>query len=349
MPLRAFVLMPFSSDFNEIYNLFIASTLSEVGYEVFRADDVVSQKNILEDIIASIKDSDLIIADLTRSNPNVYYELGLAHAFGKPVILLTQSVSDLPFDLRSYRVVQYNTHFAAIGDAKNKLKDLVNAAKNGKLIFRSPVTDFSSIESTELQLAGEKTINDDSLGFLDHLIQMQDGFSSMSSVITKIGERMNKVTATTQKVTDDMNRLKTSNDLNKPRKLQQLLGKLAVTQQEYAVFLKESNDKMEDSLSRTFTSLEFVITFKSPSTDEEQTALTNMLSQLTSLENNSQESLSSFTNLAKTMKELPKMERNLNKAIDDVVIQLERFIGYTQQVVAMSSKSISIAKKLLGD
>jgi methionyl-tRNA synthetase len=171
----------------------------------------------------------------------------------------------------------------------------------------------------------------------------------MSSVITKIGERMNKVTATTQKVTDDMNRLKTSNDLNKPRKLQQLLGKLAVTQQEYAVFLKESNDKMEDSLSRTFTSLEFVITFKSPSTDEEQTALTNMLSQLTSLENNSQESLSSFTNLAKTMKELPKMERNLNKAIDDVVIQLERFIGYTQQVVAMSSKSISIAKKLLGD
>jgi len=106
--------MPFSADFDEIYNLFIASTLSEVGYEVFRADNIVSQRNILDDIIESIKDSDLIVADLTGSNANVYYELGIVHAFRKPVILLTQSISDLPFDLRSYRAIHYNTHFAAI-------------------------------------------------------------------------------------------------------------------------------------------------------------------------------------------------------------------------------------------
>lgn len=343
---KAFVIMPFSADFNEIYNLFIASTLSDVGYEVFRADDIVSQRNILEDIIASISDSDLIVADLTGSNSNVYYELGIAHAFGKPVILLTQSISDLPFDLRSYRVVQYNTHFSAIGEATKRLMQLAEAAKNGKLPFRSPITDFGPTTNIELQEV-VKTVTDDDLGFLDHLIRMQDGFGSMTSIINQIGLRMQEENINTGKVTEEINNLARSNDAEKPKRFKKLLGEFAIFQQDYAKFLKESNDKMENSINDTFTSLEFVISFKAPSTLEEREALTNMLSSLSDLENNSQSSLDSFTNLIKTMEALPKMEKNVNKAIDEVIIQLNRYTGYTQQVIALSSKSIAIARKLL--
>ncbi|MEW6241061.1 MAG: hypothetical protein AB1564_09675, partial [Chloroflexota bacterium] len=302
---------------------------------------------ILEDIIASINHSDLIVADLTGSNPNVYYELGIAHAFGRPVILLTQSVSDLPFDLRSYRVLQYNTHFSAIEHARNKLKELASVARDGKLVYGNPVIDFGSIKGVETQSTEAEIRRTDDLGFLDHLIRMQDGFAAMSDVINHIGERMNKVSTMTEKVTEEMNRLAASKETEKPRKIQALLGELAITQQEYAAFLKESNDQMESNLDQTFTSLEFVISFKAPATDEERAALTAMLSHLTDLENNSQTSLNTFTILAKTIRGLPKMERNLNKAINEVAIQIERFIGYTQQVVAMSSKSIAIARKLL--
>ena len=86
---------------------------------MFRADDIRAHQNILKDIISALAESALIVADLTGSNPNVYYELGLAHAFRKRVILLTQQVDDLPFDLRSYRVIPYSTYFAEVAKAKS--------------------------------------------------------------------------------------------------------------------------------------------------------------------------------------------------------------------------------------
>jgi hypothetical protein len=345
LPQKAFVLMPFNPEFDEIYNLFIASVLSEAGYEVFRADNIVSQRNILEDIISSIKESDLIVADLSSSNSNVYYELGLAHAVGKPVILLTQSVSELPFDLRSYRVIQYNTHFAAINDAKVKLKELAHAAKEGKVIFRSPVTDFGSFQTTELQ--SEKVEVDSDLGYLDYVIQMQDGFNLMTQVVSEIGKKMNEVTTETKNLTEGITTLANSGEDDKPRKMHKLLSEFAETQRNYAIFLRESNDKIAKAIDSTASGLEYVIAFKSPSTDEECAALESMLSGLANLEANSQSSLNSFSRLVTTMKALPKLERNLNRAVDEVIIQLERFNGYTQQVIAMSSKSITVAKKML--
>lgn len=82
---------------NYLYRYLIADGLSNLGYDVRRADDILSQNNILSDIISSIYSSDLIVADLTGSNPNVYYELGIAHAFNKNVILLIQDIEELPF------------------------------------------------------------------------------------------------------------------------------------------------------------------------------------------------------------------------------------------------------------
>jgi nucleoside 2-deoxyribosyltransferase len=62
----------------------------------------------MNDILRSIHEADYIIADLTEQNPNVYYELGLAHATGKPIILITQNIGKLPFDLRHQRVIEYS-------------------------------------------------------------------------------------------------------------------------------------------------------------------------------------------------------------------------------------------------
>jgi nucleoside 2-deoxyribosyltransferase len=63
---------------------------------------------IMKDITKSIYDARIIVADLTGRNSNVMYELGLAHAAKKPVIMLAQDEADIPFDLRHIRYLKYN-------------------------------------------------------------------------------------------------------------------------------------------------------------------------------------------------------------------------------------------------
>ncbi len=138
-----FVLMPFDEEFTPVYSDVIKHVLEQEGFEVLRADDIQSQRNIMRDIIEMIAKSDLIIADLTSSNPNVYYELGIAHALEKPVIHLVQSpVEDVPFDLRSYRLITYSTHFTEIGKARGELAEYARKFLEGKLPVGNPVTDF---------------------------------------------------------------------------------------------------------------------------------------------------------------------------------------------------------------
>ena len=65
------------------------------------------------------------------TSSNVFYELGLAHALKKPVILITQSISDVPFDLKSYRLLEYSTHFGRIEIAKERLNHYADGFARG--------------------------------------------------------------------------------------------------------------------------------------------------------------------------------------------------------------------------
>ncbi|MEJ2251158.1 MAG: hypothetical protein P8Y70_18145 [Candidatus Lokiarchaeota archaeon] len=76
---RIFMLMPFDNNLSEIYKESIKKPLEELGHRVSRADDIFRSTPIMDDVINSIKRADIIIADLTGRNPNVFYELGRAH------------------------------------------------------------------------------------------------------------------------------------------------------------------------------------------------------------------------------------------------------------------------------
>lgn len=78
------------------------------GLEVERGDDVNSENVVMEDVWSSIYHARLIVADCTGRNTNVFYEIGLAHAASRPVILLTQTIDDIPFDLRHRRALVYS-------------------------------------------------------------------------------------------------------------------------------------------------------------------------------------------------------------------------------------------------
>jgi nucleoside 2-deoxyribosyltransferase len=104
----AFVLMPFDPAFDDIYRLGIKEPAETLGIRAERVDEQIFHKeNILERIYGQIDAADLIIADLTGRNPNVFYETGYAHAKGKLCLLLTSRADDIPFDLKHHRHLIY--------------------------------------------------------------------------------------------------------------------------------------------------------------------------------------------------------------------------------------------------
>src|SRR4051794_30347667 len=82
--------------------------IEAAGFRPVRIDQIETSDLLVSTIWSAIRDSGAIVADLTGKNPNVFYELGLAHALGKPTILITQSIDDVPFDLRHSRIIRYD-------------------------------------------------------------------------------------------------------------------------------------------------------------------------------------------------------------------------------------------------
>ena len=106
--LSAFVVMQFTSPFNELYDEVIDPVCHSVGIKAYRASDIYRPGVILQDITQGLTESNLIITEITPENANVFYELGYAHALKKPVILLAERGTGLPFDISGYRVIFYD-------------------------------------------------------------------------------------------------------------------------------------------------------------------------------------------------------------------------------------------------
>lgn len=106
-PDLCFVLMPFRDELRPVYEDHVKRTVEQLGLRCRRADDIFRNTAIIEDIWEQINSARVIIADLTDKNPNVFYEVGVAHTLGKEVVLITQSIEDVPFDLRHLRHILY--------------------------------------------------------------------------------------------------------------------------------------------------------------------------------------------------------------------------------------------------
>lgn len=102
-----FVLMPFSETLKPVYEDHIKIVSTELELKVMRADDVFATGPIIDDVWSLICNSKIIIADCTGRNPNVFYEIGIAHTIGSNVILISQNIEDIPFDLRHIRCIVY--------------------------------------------------------------------------------------------------------------------------------------------------------------------------------------------------------------------------------------------------
>ena len=100
------VMMPFGAAFGPVYAT-IGKVCRKLGLDCNRADDIFDHSEVFQDVFSLIYRSEVVICDFSGSNPNVYYEAGIAHTLGRPVVPLTQVQEHVTFDLRHHRFIQY--------------------------------------------------------------------------------------------------------------------------------------------------------------------------------------------------------------------------------------------------
>ena len=317
--LTAFLIMPFDEEFDSVYTGFIKPVLEAANFSVDRADDIESQQNILRDVLEKIVQSDLIIADLTTANPNVFYELGLAHALKKPVILLTQSISDVPFDLKPYRLLEYSVHFDRIGEAKELLARYAEGFANGTLRFGSPVTDFYQSGTSPNHGIGHvepSPTNEDDRGLLDHQIALNDGYQRIGSLVTEVTSDLHGLTGALAAATEDFTNIRSRPNESSSTAARNVSRRVADRMAHFTSRLKQANDEYATIAKDTEDSLEFVVSFQleqSEAADSATDELSDLLSSMRSLVSGMVGARDSQLEFATRLDTLPRLERRLNR------------------------------------
>ena len=119
-----FIVMSFKKEYIDLYDAY-AAVCKDFGFKAVRTDQVTSLERITPRILDGIRHSAFVIADVTEKSLNVFYEIGFADGFGRPVILTAKEGTELPFDIKDTPIVFWST----LNELKQKLQPLIGEIK----------------------------------------------------------------------------------------------------------------------------------------------------------------------------------------------------------------------------
>ena len=125
--LQAFVAMCFDTRLDHVYHKVVRPVLEAHCFSCNRADEIAEVGQIVDQIKGKIGESDLVICDLTFENPNVFYEIGIAHTLNKLTIMISQHPANIPFDVRHMRIIPYEDSKIGLLDLRDALAKSVQA------------------------------------------------------------------------------------------------------------------------------------------------------------------------------------------------------------------------------
>lgn len=190
----------------------ICPACAAFGVAVLRADTITRTGEIPEQIFRLLRDSALVIADLTGANPNVMYELGLRHTTGKLTIQIGER-DRLPFDVAAIRTIKFKRTEAGLVQARKELsKSLAENLDSGgdpvtaTRIWFEPTAQFESVDLRTSDADPDVVETDEAPGFLELLAEMEMGLQSLSQTIanaTSVTEDIGRIyTETAAKMRD---------------------------------------------------------------------------------------------------------------------------------------------------
>jgi hypothetical protein len=128
MPSQCLVICPLHQPFDEYDREIFQPAIQDAGLTPLPAGDIFSPGTLMRDAVAGIVASAIVLADLTGKDPNVFYQAGLAHAYGKPVIMLAQEKNSVPSDLQALKWIYYETRSVHWGrELQRSISDTIAA------------------------------------------------------------------------------------------------------------------------------------------------------------------------------------------------------------------------------
>ncbi len=348
---NVFMIMPFEDEFFKVYD--ILKRKFEDVYVITHAGKTDNIQNILVDILSMMREADVVIADLTSNNPNVLYELGVAHALNKKVIIITRDdINELPFDLKSYRAKDYTTHFAKFDELFEFISDSIEGAINGNVKFGNPVSDFlelnpyTNMYPMTVNKKAESQIQE--RGFLDYLEEINQNSEELTGVITSISTDMRTMSAGIADSSQKIERLKSTGPVN-PAILRSQTRIAASYIEEFSKKLRVSNIKIAEKWSDIEFSSSDLIDNKYASTEKNLPSLKGYLLSLHQLNEAIASSNVGVTSMKESAESIIGIEGYLNQAAKFLVADLSEYLSVTEAMQSSISKLLIKGKALFGD
>ncbi|MES2435756.1 MAG: GcrA family cell cycle regulator [Pseudomonadota bacterium] len=183
--MKCFVICPIGDQGSEarkqsddVLEYIICEALKPLGFEIERADTIAESGIITSQIIERVTTADLVVADLSRHNANVFYELAIRHVTGKPFVQLIDQREKIPFDVASSRTIQYSLDLHGAKRAREELALQVKSIIEGKTVVENPISvavDLKALATSEDPI---KTA----------LLRIENEISAVRASVEKLGE-----------------------------------------------------------------------------------------------------------------------------------------------------------------
>lgn len=349
---KVFVIMPFEDKFFEIYEML--KRQFEEDFLFSHAGEEDNQQNILKDIVQAIYDADIIIANLTGLNPNVFYELGVAHTLNKKVIIITEDISTLPFDLKSYRAKEYSTHFVKFAELLDALKKYMYGAITGETSFSNPVADFlntkdeQEVAASIYQRNAAITLDEESdKGFLDYLSGIEENTEEMTTNITRMTEDMSTMSSGINTSTAEIERVNKTGGKGNASFVRKEAKKVAKYIETFSSKLRLYNQSYIELWTKIEKDTLGLLENKFAANNTQ-----NLIAYLKSLKGMQKaigESCSSVETMKKTSLNNLGMERTLNQAIRFLDGDLDNYITIMGQIVSSIDRILDKSRFVVGN
>jgi hypothetical protein len=184
-PNTCFVIMPFSTPWApQVWDV-VGRAFTHEGFNCIRADSMGGQI-VLKDIVEGIARSQLLVADVTGANHNVFYEIGIAHAWEFEVLLIGQKGSQIPFDLESFRRLFYELGDDGLRKLGYGLRQYARDKSEGPITPSTVAIDYTSTQNEPAySFLGqwEGVWQGDIPGALSHTLVVQTIHANRASVL----------------------------------------------------------------------------------------------------------------------------------------------------------------------
>jgi DNA-binding Xre family transcriptional regulator len=348
----AFILMPFDPDSTQVFELILKPSLEKAGYSVLRADSLPDQQNILRKIVEGIANANLILADLSNENPNVFYELGLCHGLGIETIMITRSIEKIPFDLKTYVAHQYSRDFFAVGQFMSAIQDLAEKHLNDEISFGNPISDFwpEKYDSDVEETVGNQNLiqKSDSLnqpeekGFLDLLIEIESVMEELTKATGIVAQATQDVGNRASINTERIQKLNSSNLKLYRTKAYKIIEDSASDLFAFSTKLDNQTLIFASNVDNFVSAYGGLINYHNKNNLSEESNLIELKSSISGLIEGIDSSDESMMGLKAAISGVPKMTTNYTKASKKASASIEKITNEWQKLK-------SFAKKLIGE